>query len=170
MKAIHIAELSGRFTVRRLDRNDVKKIVGLCAGNPQFYQYSPAEPTEGQVISDMSILPPGVPPSRKYYVGFLEDNALVAVMDLIDGYPDADTAFIGFFMLARERQGHGLGSAMIAEALAYLTALGYSAVRLCIDEGNPQSTAFWTRNGFHVLKRIPREKGCVLLAERPLSA
>ena len=167
---IDLSKLSSRYSTRILDESNVDIILDLCRGNPQFYESVPAQPTAEEIRNDMTVTPPGIDPEDKSYFGFFEERELVAVMDLIDGYPDADTAFIGFFMLARERQGRGLGSAMIAEALAYLTALGYSAVRLCIDEGNPQSTAFWTRNGFHVLKRIPREKGCVLLAERPLSA
>ena len=116
----------------------------------------------------MAIAPPGIPPSQKHYVGYFDGDALIAVMDLIDGYPDADTAFIGFFMLAGERQGRGAGRAIIGEALAYLRAVGYAAARLCIDEGNPQSTHFWTVNGFDVIATIRRDNGTVLLAERDL--
>ncbi len=32
----------------------------------------------------------------KYYIGYFENGCLIAVMDLIDGYPNAGTAFIGF--------------------------------------------------------------------------
>jgi RimJ/RimL family protein N-acetyltransferase len=167
---IDLTKLSRRCRVRVLRDADADAILALCRANTQYYAYCGRQTSREEILRDLHITPPGKTLADKYYVGFFDGDILVAVMDLIDGYPDADTAFIGFFMLARERQGRGLGSAMIAEALAYLTALGYSAVRLCIDEGNPQSTAFWTRNGFHVLKRIPREKGCVLLAERPLSA
>ena len=168
MKDIDISALSAGYAVRRLGPDDAALVHALCAGNPQFYRYSPAECSEEQVLRDMAIAPPGIPPSQKHYVGYFDGDALIAVMDLIDGYPDADTAFIGFFMLAGERQGRGAGRAIIGEALAYLRAVGYAAVRLCIDEGNPQSTAFWTKHGFTVLKRIPRETGFVLLAERRL--
>ena len=168
MKDIDISALSAGYAVRRLGPDDAALVHALCAGNPQFYRYSPAECSEEQVLRDMAIAPPGIPPSQKHYVGYFDGDALIAVMDLIDGYPDADTAFIGFFMLAGERQGRGAGRAIIGEALAYLRAVGYAAARLCIDEGNPQSTHFWTVNGFDVIATIRRDNGTVLLAERDL--
>lgn len=168
MKDIDISALSARYAVRRLGQKDAALIHALCAGNPQFYRYSPAECTVEQVLHDLALTPPGIPPAQKYYVGFFDGEELVAVMDLVDGYPDAKTTFIGFFMVARERQGRGVGSAIIGEALDCLRARGFAAARLCIDDGNPQSTAFWTKHGFTVLKRIPRETGFVLLAERRL--
>lgn len=40
----------------------------------------------------------------KYYVGFYHKDKLVAVMDLIVKYPNDETAFIGFFMMAKKLQ------------------------------------------------------------------
>ena len=97
----------------------------------------------------MRALPPGREPQDKYYVGyFAGDGTLLAVIDLILGYPQEWTAFIGFFMVSAARQGTGLGSALVGEASAYLRAQGYTALRLGVDKGNPQSLAFWTKNGF----------------------
>ena len=47
---------------------------------------------------------------QKYYIGFFENSMLVAIMDLIDGYPNSNSAFIGFFMMSRTLQGVGIGS------------------------------------------------------------
>lgn len=55
---------------------------------------------------------------------------------------NADTAFIGFFMMNKSLQGRGVGTALVSEVLAYLTALGFAAVRLGIDKENPQSNHF----------------------------
>lgn len=90
-------------------------------------------------------------------------------MDLIDGYPDADTAFIGFFMVNKDLQGQGTGTAIVCDVLAALRALGYTVVRLGIDKENPQSNHFWRKNGFAVLREAAQERGIVLLAERRLA-
>lgn len=168
MKYIDVAALSSAYAVRALGRLDVGLVYALCAGNPQFYRYSASPLSEEGVVSDMTIAPPGIPPAQKYYVGFFDGDALVAVMDLIDGYPDGGTAFIGFFMVEKSRQGRGVGGAIIAEVLDHLAQAGYTAARLAIDDGNPQSTAFWKKCGFALLKRLPRDKGWVWLAERKL--
>ena len=47
-----------------------------------------------------------------------------------------------------EEQHHGLGSEIVADLCASLKAHGFEKVRLAVDHGNPQSLAFWQKNGF----------------------
>ena len=165
---IDTAKLSSKYTVRRLNENDAGEVLQLCMGNTQFYEYCEAKPERQQVLNDMRITPPGVDLSDKYYVGFYDDEDLAAVMDLIDGYPDADTAYIGFFMMNMAYQGRQVGTAIITEVLAYLRYAGKTAVRLAIDKGNPQSTHFWKKNGFIVIKEVDRNGWTALVAEKTL--
>lgn len=90
-------------------------------------------------------------------------------MDLIDGYPNHETAFIGFFMVDAAFQGWGTGSFIISETADYLRRIGKTAIRLGIDADNPQSNAFWRKNGFILLKRTERDGGAILLAEKLLA-
>ena len=48
-------------------------------------------------------------------------------------------------------QGKGTGSAIIGECAAALRAQGFARIRLGVDKGNPQSNAFWRKNGFSVV-------------------
>ena len=163
-----LSALSKRYSIRRMDDSDADSILELCRGNTQYYLYCQAEPSKEQILNDLHITPPGIDPSDKYYVGFYQGNTLVAVMDLIDGYPGPDTAFIGFFMMRKEFQGNQVGSAIIQETAAYLKTLGMTAIQLGIDKGNPQSTHFWKKNGFVVKEEIDRGDWTVLLAEKAL--
>ena len=168
MKRIDIGRLSDRYTVRRLGAEDAEAVFSLCRENTLYYRYSEQDAALDSVRKDLTVTPPGIPASQKYYVGFYDGGSLTAVMDLIDGYPDDRTAFIGFFMMRHDLQGAGTGSAIIARVLAYLKEAGYTVCRLGIDRDNPQSNHFWEKNGFRVIREIPREKGAVLLAERKL--
>ena len=101
-------------------------------------------------------------------MGFYEGPELVAVMDIIDGYPAPEIAYIGFFMMNRRRQGRQIGSGIVREAETYLKATGKRAVRLAIDRENPQSTHFWRKNGYAVIREVDREGWPVLEAEHVL--
>ena len=161
---------SEEYQVRYLESADIPVVLKLMQGNPQYYRYcgGDAVPTEQGIRRDMAITPPNVAQEDKYYVGFFQNGTLTAVMDLIDGYPDSATAFIGFFMMRGDCQGAGEGSRIVSCLWEALKAAGCQRVRLGIDEGNPQSTHFWTKNGFQVVRRVPQKKGVVLLAERNL--
>ncbi len=89
-------------------------------------------------------------------------------MDLIDGYPYAEIAFIGFFMMDRAYQGKQIGTAIISEVSDHLRSIGKTAVRLAIDKGNPQSTHFWKKNGFEIIAEKDVNGWTKLVAERKL--
>ena len=104
--------------------------------------------TEDSVRADMAALPPHKTVEDKYYLGFFKNETLVAVMDLILGFPNEKTVFIGFFMMNRQFQGRGTGTELIGGVYEYLKEYGFSFVRLCFAKGNPQSEHFWIKNGF----------------------
>ena len=92
----------------------------------------------------------------------------MAILDLIDGYPDSDTGFIGFFMMNRQLQGRQIGTRIIQELCLYLKETGLKRVLLGIDKENPQSNAFWAKNGFSVIREVEQEEGTILVAEKGL--
>lgn len=69
-------------------------------------------------------------------------------MDLVLDFPSKGVAFIGLFMIDKEYQGKGLGSSIIHECITHFRNSGFRSVQLGTDKGNPQSNAFWSKNGF----------------------
>ena len=163
-----ITRLSSRYAVRFMRDSDADRILDLCLQNTQYYQYCGKQPSRELVLNDLHITPPGIEMSSKYYVGFYNNTVLVAIMDLINGYPSSDHGFIGFFMMNKQLQGHQIGSGIIQEVCQYLKELGIKTVRLGIDKGNPQSTHFWKKNGFLVIKEVEQDEGTILVAEKTL--
>ena len=143
-----LKKLSKDYDVRYLEVEDIDAILELCAGNELFYQYHPPFSTRESILDDMNALPPGKIKRDKYYVGYFKGNELAAVLDLILGYPDEKTAYIGFFMMNKKYQGKGIGTQIISECAKYLAKLQFETIRLAIDRGNPQSEAFWTKKEF----------------------
>lgn len=145
---IDIEALSSKYTVRKLTVDDLDRIYALSLGNPLFFQYCPPFVTRESILEDMRALPPGMTPDDKYYVGFFQDDKLMAILDLITNYPDTHTIFIGLFMMEKHEQDRGVGSGIINECARYFKSVGSHYIRLCFAKGNPQSEAFWRKNGF----------------------
>ncbi|WP_113886494.1 GNAT family N-acetyltransferase [Clostridium butyricum] len=146
---MNISELSLKYQIRKLDDKDIDLIYTLSIGNPKFYKYFPPYVTKESIHEDMNMLPPNKSKEDKFYIGFFDNNILVAVMDLIINFPDNKTAFIGLFMMEQEYQGKGIGSNIIEECATYLKALGFKYIRLAYANGNSQSEAFWLKNSFY---------------------
>lgn len=145
---MQIENISDRYRVRKLAEEEVEIIFALCRQNGIYYQYCPPFVTRDSIRRDMQALPPKKSMEDKYYIGYFDTDRLIAVMDLIDGYPDERTAFIGFFMTDVSVQRKGVGTAIISGLCACLHAQRYEAVRLGWVKGNPQSEAFWHKNQF----------------------
>jgi len=145
---IQMEEISLKYVTKRLKEPDIPAIYQLCKGNPTFYFHLKTELTEEYILEDMTMLPPRKEMEDKYFFGFYQNGELTAVMDLIDGYPDADTAFIGLFIMDMKYQGRGIGSDIIEETMRYLKKAGFRHVRLAYVKGNRQSENFWKKNAF----------------------
>lgn len=146
---MEIKELSSKYQVRKMTAQDIDIIYELSIGNPMFYKYCPPYVTRESISDDMSALPPGNSVDDKAYVGYFSNNELIAVMDLIFSYPNKNTAWIGLFMMNQDYQGKGNGSNIVEECVTYLKHLGFESIQLAFAKGNPQSEAFWQKNGFN---------------------
>lgn len=148
---MNIQNLSNTYSVRTILDCHLKSVYILCKENVIYYEYCPPMVTIDSLKEEMTALPPGKSIEDKYFIGFWQGDVLIAIMDLVDGYPDKHTAYIGLFMMHKHHQGKGLGSNIIQEVQKKLKLWGYKNIELAYALGNEQSKRFWEKNGF-----IPR--------------
>ena len=115
---MNISLLSNRYSVKKISERDLSSVLKLCNGNPLYYEHCPPASSFESLRADLSALPPKKTLSDKYYIGFYQHDELVSVMDLILGFPNDETAFIGFFMVNKAFQKNGIGSIIIDECLS----------------------------------------------------
>ena len=166
---MNIQLLSNRYTIRDLLPQDTEMIYEVLKNNTIFYQYHPPMVTVDSILEDMEALPPNKGYEDKHYIGFFDEGTLVAVMDLIEHYPQQGTALLGFFAMNTNLQGQGVGTGIISDSIDYMAQVGFEKVRLGIDKGNPQSKAFWLKNGFTFTGEAYESDGStILVMERKL--
>ena len=164
-----IRRLSNQYCVRDLLTDDAPIIYKALKNNSIFYQYHPPAVTIESILNDMKALPFNKEYKDKHYIGFFQNTALIAVMDIIENYPDSGKAFIGFFAINTRFHGNGIGTAIISDCIHYLAQLDFKKVRLGIDKGNPQSKAFWTKNGFQLTgEEFPNSYSSSFMMEKKL--
>lgn len=167
---IQFETISKNYAVRRLVESDLPELLALAQGNPTYYEHMHEEPSLERLREDLTKLPPRTTPEDKYFLGFYQDGRLCAALDLILHYPNPETAFIGWFILRKDLQGRGTGTAVISELLAFLKEYGFSSVRLGYVKGNPESRAFWEKNQFIPTGIEPEGDGyTIVVMERALA-
>ena len=145
---LNISQLSTKYKIKKMGEEDISRILHLENGNPLYFAYCPPKPCRETVLNDLKALPEGKSLEDKFYIGFFENDSLIAIMDFILSFPKEDTIFIGLFMMDSKESGKGKGSTIIAEALTTWKSEGYKKVRLAYMKGNMQSRNFWRKCGF----------------------
>ncbi len=90
-----ISQFSNRYQVRKLADADLEQVLALYQTNPLYFEHFPPLPSLESLANDLVDCPSGKELSDKYFLGFWDKERLVAILDLIDGYPTAEIAYIG---------------------------------------------------------------------------
>ena len=150
---LDIQSLGTAYEVRRLTAADIADVYGLARTNRKFYEALGTHLTVDGLTDVITRVPEGAGANAKLFVGFYDPvddgyQELVAIMDLIMGYPEAKTAFIGWFMVDAALQGQGIGSDIFADVRASMSAQGFTAMELACPAADEGARAFWEAQGF----------------------
>ncbi len=146
---LNIETLSTQYRVKKITEADISPVYRLAKSNAKYYEYMKTVPTRESLTEIISELPEGASGNSKHFVGFYNtDDVLIAVMDLITGYPESDDAFIGWLMVDGNMQGRGVGSSIFADVRAAMKAAGYDYLSLGCIENNEEAMTFWQKQGF----------------------
>ena len=157
---LDIQTLSTQYKVRKITEADISPVYRLAKSNRRYYRYLGRIPTRESLTEIISEVPDGVSPVCKHFVGFYnEDDVLIAVMDLITGYPESDDAFIGWLMVDGELQGRGIGSGIFADVRAAMKAAGYDYMSLAVIKKNEEALKFWNEQGFRIVEETVSTDG-----------
>ena len=166
---MNIEQVSKSYYARRLSLTDINDILNICENNIMYYEFFPPQASAESIKRDMEALPPNKTCDDKYYLGFYNNDKLIAIIDLILNYPEDKIAFIGFFMVDENQQGNGVGSIIIDELLQYLKSIAFVKVKLGYIKGNQQSEKFWLKNQFSIVgKESEIDEHIVVIMEKIL--
>ena len=138
--------------VRRLsadsaaDRRDLQRVLTAAPGYSRIV--TGRLPSENAALDEFSSLAPGTSPADKHVLGFYQAGTAVGCADVVRGYPERHTAYIGLLLFAESFQGRSLGPQAIAEISALARGWGCIALRLGVIETNTRALSFWQREGF----------------------
>jgi ribosomal protein S18 acetylase RimI-like enzyme len=83
---------------------------------------------------------------------------IVAVIDIIQNYPEDGIWFVGLLFVARGERGQGLGSRLVDAICTHISKQGGRAARIAVADKNTRAIRFWERAGFSALYSAKRER------------
>lgn len=137
--------------LRRATADDADAIQAVLAADPvrwEAIEGAPLRPDEAAHL--LAERPPGVPPERKHV--YVADEA--CVIDLVEGFPEPATWYLGLIFVTPAARGRGLGTRVLEAMFDHVRAAGGLAVRLAVVTSNAGARRLYERLGFaHVATR-----------------
>ncbi|MFG1627870.1 GNAT family N-acetyltransferase [Kribbella sp. NPDC049227] len=140
------------LVLRPIAVEDVEALQELIESDPGYTErvtgYPPG-PADAQSL--LLMRPDGLAEDAKVVLGSFQDGRLVAVADLLRGFPNDHTAYIGLLEVHWNHQGLGLGRVTFDLVQRYVETSWpeVRTLRLAIVATNAHvATAFWLRQGF----------------------
>jgi GNAT superfamily N-acetyltransferase len=126
---------------------DLQRVMEAAPGYAALVTGGP--PGRADAQSTFTYLPDGKTYDDKFVYGIYLDDRMVGCVDLIRGYPDEATAFLGLVLISEPFQRRGLGSAAIRAIERIVWSWGScNRIRLSVLRVNDQVVPFWTSLGF----------------------
>ncbi|MGE0550403.1 MAG: N-acetyltransferase family protein [Kofleriaceae bacterium] len=138
---------------RRCGIADAPAIQAVLDTDPAMWELicgAPLLPNTAE--EELAWVPPGSSLDRKYF--YLVDD--VAVLDVIEGYPDPATWFVGLIFIAPNGRNRGLGTQLFAALAGHVRDAGGRAIRLAVVSTHDDAKRFYDRLGFRFIERKPR--------------
>lgn len=137
-----------------LEQSNTAYYRRLC-GHEVNWQYT---------VRSARMLPTGASPKQKQLLGFYRDGRLLAAIDFFEGWPQAGTVFVPFFMVHSDCQHKGFGTMLIHALFRVAWSAGYDKVSLRCRADNLGALAFW--HTFGLTERPVPNRPCMVLFEK----
>lgn len=155
-------------------KHDAAALLPVVLGSPQYSLIvSGRLPNEADVEEILIDRPPGKDAADKFVFGVNADGEMVGCVDLIRGYPDAATAFIGLLLLMETHQGQGFGRQVLQMIEQIAPDWACTRLRIAVIVTNIAALNFWKKHGFAetgIRKQVPGYIADAIVMEKPLSA
>ena len=126
---------------------DLQRVIEAAPGYAELVTGVPPGFADAQ--STYTALPEGKTYDDKFVYGIYLDDEMVGCVDLIRGYSDEVTAFLGLLLIGEPFQRRGVGSAAFRAVERVVSNWGSChRIRLSVLRAHDHAIPFWTSLGF----------------------
>lgn len=98
-------------------------------------------------------------------IGFSLNGEAIALLSIFEGYPEADTLYIGLFLMNEKFKRKLIGTKIINSIIDESFNAKYNTIKLSVQDNNISRCSFWRKLGFKVTQKCDCDNFCNLSME-----
>jgi GNAT superfamily N-acetyltransferase len=139
------------YEIKPITKQNFEQAFEIYDSNQDFFLLTQnKKATISESVNDIEALPPDCSITQKIYAGLYKGEKIIAVIDLIERYPNQTSFWIGLLLVRGDMQGKKIGSKIINAILNSAEIAGYQTAQLGVIETNKKAIVFWQRHGFEI--------------------
>ncbi|MGI6202189.1 MAG: GNAT family N-acetyltransferase [Eubacteriales bacterium] len=140
----------GGYTVEKLTERNYRDYYSVFESNADYWEAIKGRPLASQdCLEAVCYCPDNFDKSKVYCLGIRKHDIPVAVVSLLEDYPDRGTSFIGLLLVDGGMQREGIGTEIVT-AIINASDGRFDSIRLSVEPSNTGALRFWQEQGFTV--------------------
>lgn len=137
-----------QFNIEPVTLENLNKYETVFYSNKEYYMITDGHPATKQDCIETIEYGDNFPSGMCHCFGFSKEQQAVAFLALLEGYPEAETLYIGLFLVDESFQKKSIGTKIINTVIKEAFHFGYTALKLSCQENNVSGYPFRKKLGF----------------------
>lgn len=153
-----LKEFLTEYLIITINKQNYTQFIEIYNSNDEYFMLADGEKAcMESCLEDLEAIPPNFNIEKKIFIGFWKNNKAIAILDLLEGYPDSNCCWIGLLLVHQETQGKRIGREIINAVVKAAQSKCYSYLQLGVIDTNKKALIFWDKCGF-IKTRVKKVK------------
>lgn len=141
------------FSIEVVTTDNMENYENIFYSNQEYFLITDGHPANKQNIVDTIEYGNDFPHGMCHCLGFSLNGVAVAFLSFFEGYPEADTLYIGLFLMDSKFKRMSIGTKIISTLIEKAFRSQYTSVKLSVQDNNISGYLFWKKLGFSLKEK-----------------
>jgi len=144
----HLEKLLAHYKVEQLNEDNCQGYFSVFESNAQYWEDTQGSPaTKQDCLVTVCYCPDNFDRRKVRCIGISECETPVAVVSLLEDYPDTGVLYLGLLLVDGEMQRKGIGTEIV-DAIVKASQGMFDTIQLSVGQNNTGALRFWEKQGF----------------------
>lgn len=140
--------LGNKYQVKQLTQANVAEIFALQQEHDYYQYFQTTKLKETDILTDLTLFPEKSSLEHKFYLGIYHEGKLLAVLDLLLGYPEPQITWLGLLMISKHQIHQGVGRMLMEKLAQTLLREGFKIIGTAVPLQATGALKFFEKLGF----------------------
>ena len=138
------------FIIEPVTIDNLSAYETVFYSNDEYYLLTDGHPAKRELCEDTLS---DYPPYKVYSVGVSQNKQAVSFLSVLEGYPDADTLYVGLLLVDEKFKRKSVGTTIMKALFAIAADMNFKNLKLSVQDNNISGLNFWKKIGFYEIDR-----------------